>query len=98
MRLFLVANAVWFFRIGLMLWLMVNQGPVGIDMETFTGPALVFISYAQFLLPLAVLQLYFSAQASQSAYLKFTTSILIFVLALATLAGVAAASMMMWFA
>jgi hypothetical protein len=97
MRLFLVANAGWFFRIGLMLWLVVNQGPVGMDMKTFTGPALVFISYAQFLLPLAMLELYLRAQNSRSNGFKVFTSGLIFVAALATLAGVGAASAMMWF-
>lgn len=97
MRLFMVANAGWFFRIGLMLWFVVNQGPVGIDMKTFTGPALVFISYAQFLLPLAMLELYFRAQASRSNGMKLAVSGLIFIAALATLAGVGAASAMMWF-
>ena len=37
-RLFLVVNTGWFFRIGLMLWLVVNRGPVGFDPKTFTGP------------------------------------------------------------
>jgi hypothetical protein len=97
MRLFLVANAGWFFRIGLMLWLVVNKGPVGIDMETFTGPALVFISYAQFLLPLAMLELYLRAQASRNNGLKLAVSGVIFIASLATLAGVGAASAMMWF-
>lgn len=97
MRLFLVANAGWFFRIGLMLWFVINQGPVGIDIETFTGPALVFISYAQFLLPLAILQLYFHAQASTKTNVKVAVSVLILIAAIATLAGVVAASFMMWF-
>jgi hypothetical protein len=97
MRLFLVANAGWFFRIGLMLWFVVNQGPVGIDMETFTGPALVFISYAQFLLPLAMLELYLRAQTSRRNGVKLAVSGLIFIASLATLTGVGAASASMWF-
>lgn len=96
MRLFMVANAGWFFRIGLMLWLVVNQGPVGMDMKTFTGPALVFISYAQYLLPLAMLELYLRAQASRNNGFKLLVSGLILIGALATLAGVGAASAMMW--
>ncbi len=35
LRLFLVVSGVWFFRIGLMAWLIVNHGPVGFDMKTF---------------------------------------------------------------
>ena len=96
-RLFMVANAGWFFRIGLMLWLAINQGPVGMDMKTFTGPALIFISYAQFLLPLAVVQLYFYAQSLNNNAVKISVGLLILVLTIATFAGVAAASMMMWF-
>ena len=40
LRLFLVVNGVWFFRVGLMFWLVVNGGPVGFDPDTFTGPFL----------------------------------------------------------
>lgn len=97
LRLFLVANAGWFFRIGLMLWFVVNQGPVGIDMETFTGPALIFISYAQFLLPLGALELYLRAQKSKSRAFTGGVALLLAVFCVATLAGVGAASMMMWF-
>lgn len=96
-RLFMVTNAVWFFRIGLMLWFAVNQGPVGIDMATFTGPALWFIAYAQFLLPLAMLELYFAAQESANRVFKLAIATMIFVAAIATLAGAIAASLMMWF-
>lgn len=96
-RLFMVANAGWFFRIGLMLWLAINQGPVGMDMKTFTGPALIFISYAQFLLPLAAVQLYFHAQSTNNSTVKLSIGLLILLLTIATFAGVAAASMMMWF-
>lgn len=97
LRLFLVANAGWFFRIGLMLWLAINQGPVGMDMETFTGPALIFISYAQFLLPLFLLQIYLQAESSNSSSLKAAVAVILLVACIATLAGSAAAGVMMWF-
>ncbi|SHM90656.1 Predicted membrane protein [Duganella sacchari] len=58
LRLFLCVSGVWYFRIGLMFWLAVNGGPAGFDIKTFTGPFLSFLSYAQYLLPLAVLELY----------------------------------------
>lgn len=97
LRLFLVANAGWFFRIGLMLWLAVNQGPVGMDMETFTGPALLFISYAQFLLPLFLLEIYLWAESSKLSSIKVTVALILFIACIATLAGSAAAGVMMWF-
>ncbi len=96
LRLFLVVNAVWFFRIGLMLWLMIHQSPVGIDFETFSGPFLNFLTFAQTLLPLAVLQLYFSAQLSSSTLVKFSMAGLLVVLTLAMAAGIVAAYMGLW--
>jgi hypothetical protein len=58
LRLFLAANGVWFFRVGLMLWLLIWQQPVGFDPKTFTGPFVTALSFGQFLLPLGVLELY----------------------------------------
>ena len=36
-------NGVWFFWLGLLLWLMIHQQPVGFDPKTFTGPFLTFL-------------------------------------------------------
>jgi uncharacterized membrane protein len=61
-RLFLVVSGVWFFRVGLMFWLVVNRGPVGFDPKTFQGPFLDCLSFAESLLPLAVFELYWRAR------------------------------------
>jgi hypothetical protein len=53
---------VWFFRLMLPLWIVVNQGPAGFDPETFQGPALTAIAFLSYRLPLAMLELYFRAQ------------------------------------
>jgi hypothetical protein len=37
LRLFLLVNGVWFFRVGLMFWILINGGPVGFDPDTFEG-------------------------------------------------------------
>jgi hypothetical protein len=95
LRLFLAVSGVWFFRIGLMFWIVVNQGPVGFDPESFTGPFLTFLAFAQYLLPLAVLQLYFHAQ-NRSAGARLAMAAGLGVLTLMTAAGIAAASMIMW--
>src|SRR5882762_3133882 len=42
LRLFVVVSGAWFYRVGLFLWLLTNHGPVGLDPETFQGPALTF--------------------------------------------------------
>ena len=62
-RLYLVVSGVWFFRVGLMFWLIVNRGPVGFDLKTFQGPFLDCLSFAESLLPLAVFELYWRARA-----------------------------------
>ncbi len=91
LRLFIVVNGVWFFRVGLMLWLMVWQAPVGFDPKTFTGPFVYALSYAQFLLPLAVLELYLRARGRSMA-LALTLGLL----SLATAGGIFGATMGLW--
>lgn len=96
LRLFLVVGGVWFFRIGLMFWIVVNQGPAGFDPKTFTGPFLTFLAFAQYVVPLAVLELYLRTQRHGSTAMRFATAALLVTLTLATLAGVAAAAALMW--
>ncbi len=95
MRLFMVASAVWFFRIGIMFWFMTTGG-LGIDTKTFTGPAITFIYFAQMAIPLAFLELYFRAQDSQHAGLKLSAALAIFLATGVTIVGVFAATMGMW--
>ena len=96
LRLFLAVSGVWFFRIGLMGWIMLNQGPVGFDPETFTGPFLTFLGFAQYLIPLALLQAYFYAQDRGTAVARYAMTGTLAVGTLVTLVGTAAATMMMW--
>jgi len=96
LRLFLAVSGVWFFRIGLMLWLALNQAPVGFDPKTFTGPILTTLAFAQTLLPLTVLELYLRASAGRQPRMQWMVSGLLAALTLATLAGIAAAAMILW--
>jgi hypothetical protein len=96
LRLFLVVSGVWFFRIGLTFWILLNQGPVGFDPDTFTGPALTVIAFAQYLLPLAILQLYFHAQDHAGSRGRVVMAGGLFASTLLTAAGIVAASMMLW--
>ncbi|MCX7514481.1 DUF2306 domain-containing protein [Frateuria hangzhouensis] len=95
-RLFLAVSGVWFFRIGLTLWIALNQGPAGFDPETFTGPALTVIAFAQYALPLAIAELYFRAQRSRRPAAQLAMAAGLAVATLATGAGIATASMMLW--
>lgn len=96
LRLFLVVSGVWFFRIGLTFWIMVNQAPVGFDPKTFTGPALTIIAFAQYLLPLAILQLYFYVQDNAGSRGRLAMAGGLLVSTLATAIGIFAATMMLW--
>jgi len=96
LRLFLAVSGVWFFRVGLMFSLMANQGPFGFDPETFRGPFLEFLGAAQYVIPLALLELYFYAQRSQKSWIRLTTTLVLAMAAVATAIGVFAASMGMW--
>lgn len=96
MRLFLVVSGVWFFRVGLMFWIVVNQGPVGFDPKAFTGPFLTFLAFAQTLVPLGVLQLYFHAKQRADPRGQIAMAAGLGILTLLMMVGIAAASAFMW--
>ena len=96
LRLFLAVSGVWFFRIGLMFWIVVNRGPVGFDPDSFTGPALIVLGLLAYFLPQGVAGLYFRAQQSRSKSAKFAMASGLTVLSLVMAVGVAAAAAIMW--
>ncbi|WP_299261313.1 DUF2306 domain-containing protein [uncultured Aquimarina sp.] len=96
LRLFLVVNGVWFFRIGLMLWLFIHGEPVGFDPETFRGPFLVFLGIGQYVVPLIILEMYLYAKEKKSTLLKVVISAFLLILTVLTGIGVFAATMGMW--
>jgi hypothetical protein len=96
LRLFLLVSGVWFFRVGLMFWIAVNHGPVGFDPETFQGPALVAIGFLQYLLPLAVLQLYFMAQECAAPVARIAMAGALVLLTLLMGVGIGVATVVMW--
>ena len=96
LRLFLVVSGVWFFRVGLMLWLLIHQAPVGFDGKTFTGPFLTFLTFAQTLIPLTILEIYLRAQTAANAGVRFVVAGALVALTVAMGAGIFGAAMMMW--
>jgi tetratricopeptide (TPR) repeat protein len=95
LRLFLVASASWFFRLGFFLTLVLF-GPIGFDQTTFSGPLLTFWTFAQYLLPLGALELYLRAQERPGALQRMATAGVLFVLTLAMGAGIAAVTVGSW--
>ena len=96
LRLYLVVSASLFIRAGLFLSLFLNQGSFGFDPTTFRGPFLTFLSFAQYLVPLAVLEIYLRMQARTSAIGRFTMATGLFVLTVAMGVGIFAVTMGAW--
>jgi Predicted membrane protein (DUF2306) len=95
LRTFVVASGVWFMRVGYMAWLIVNQGPVGIT-EKSDGAFDLFWTFASFLLPLALLELYLYAKSSTGAALKFFASGVVVISAILMGIGIFGAFNLMW--
>lgn len=96
LRLFMVVSASWFLRIMLFLTLIVFKGPIGFDPTTFTGPYLTFLAFAQYLIPLAILELYFLAQNRPGALRRIVMAGTLFVLTLVMAAGLFAVTLAIW--
>lgn len=95
MRLFMACGAVWFFRVGLMAWTMITGG-IGIEWESFTGPFLYVLGFAQYLLPLLMLEWYFYCQQQTSMGIKMAFVLTLGVLTIYMAIGIFAASMVLW--
>jgi uncharacterized membrane protein len=98
LRLFMVANGVWFFRVGLMAWLVINQAPVGFNPDTFTGPFLWVLSTFAYAVPISLilLEMYFYAQKKQNQVFSNITSVTIFLFTIIMAIGIFGATMGMW--
>lgn len=96
LRLYLVVSASLFIRAGIFLSLLLNRGPLGFDPATFSGPFLTFISFAQYLVPLAVLELYFLVQRHPGSLQRVAMAVLLFSLALGLAAGTFAVTVSIW--
>jgi len=87
LRLFLAVSGVWFLRVGYMAWIILNRGPVGMS-DNLDGPFDTFNVFASFLLPLAVLELYFRAQDSDRSGVKLAMAVALLALTALTALGV----------
>lgn len=94
-RCFILVNGVWSFRLYLMGWFFVNQGPNG-NSQRLDGPMDIFITFACYLLPLGIAELYFWAKKQRDSNKVWGSTLVMTAGALITLIGVFAAVMMMW--
>jgi len=97
LRLFMVLSGVWFFRLGVFLWIAVNRGPVGFDDATFTGPFLTIWGFGEFLVPLALLELYLRAEKSAtSAVRRVATASIVVIGTVMMIAGTVVVATLAW--
>ncbi len=96
LRLYLVVSGVWFFRIGLMAWVIANRGPAGFDPKTFTGPTITTLAIAQYALPLLVLEPYLRVRANGGPRARLAVAALLALATLLTAFGIACATAAMW--
>ncbi len=96
LRLFLLVNGVWFFRVGLMFWLLINGGPVGFDPKTFEGPFLSILNISQYTIPLIILELYLHAKTSSNKTLSLFTAAILVIFTVIMAIGIFGATMGMW--
>ncbi|MEI4551792.1 DUF2306 domain-containing protein [Pseudoalteromonas spongiae] len=92
---FLLVNGVWTFRLYLMGWFVVNQGPLG-NSRNLDGPADIAMSFACYLLPMFIAELVFWAKRANNLAVKWLVAFVSVFGAAITLIGVGAATMMMW--
>jgi len=93
LRLFMVVSASLFIRAGIFLSFLLNHGPFGFNAVTFSGPFLTFMSFGQYLVPLAVLEIYLRTQDRAGAPGRFAMAAGLFVLTVAMGAGIVAVTM-----
>lgn len=96
-RLFLVVNGVWFFRIGFNFWLFINKGVVGFNPKTFEGPFLNILTFSQYIIPLLLFELYLRAKKSSNQKFVLTTITLVFLFTILMTIGIFAAAWKIWF-
>ena len=94
-RFFLVVSGVWFFRIMLMGWIVANGAPVGVGRE-LNGPVAYTIGFAQYLVPLAVYEIYWRARDLGDAASRAGAAVMMLAATAMTGFGVFAAAMGMW--
>jgi len=95
MRTFMVANGVWFMRLGYMAWTILNRGPVGMT-KKLDGPFDIVLGFAAYLVPLAILEIYLRTQARSGTSGKYALAGCLLALTALTALGVVGATAFMW--
>lgn len=91
LRLFMVANGVWFLRLGLFGWYVLTGG-YGVT-DQLDGPVNFMLDFASYLLPLACLELYLRNKDAGHPHGQFATSVVLLACAAYMCVGIFALTM-----
>lgn len=95
MRVFMVVSGVWFLRVGIMAWVIINAGRLGMN-QTMSGPADIALQFGSYLVPLAMLEAYFHTQRHGDAIMKRLVAGAILLMTGVTAIGVFGTIAFMW--
>jgi len=95
LRTFIVVSGVWFFRVGFMAWIMIHQEAKW-STENLDGPFDLVFAYANYLLPLIILELYFSFRESKEKKKQYILSSILFLSAILVCLGTVGSYLFMW--
>ncbi len=95
LRLFIVASAVWFVRLGVYGAILATQH-LGIEFRPISQHVITSVHIAKLIVPLGVLELYLWAQRSNNAWQKVPTAALICLCAIVTGYGIYAVTTIGW--
>jgi hypothetical protein len=95
LRLYVAANAQWFFRVGVFAWIIINQGPLGMT-KALDGPFDRFWAVGCYLVPLVILELYLRAKVSNGTYARFAMAGGMLALTIVMGIGIAGFTGFMW--
>jgi hypothetical protein len=95
LRTFIVANGVWFLRVAMMAWVVLNQGPRGLTSD-MSGPVDLALQFGCYLVPLGVLELYLRAQRSTNATTRRAVAALVMLMTAVMATGIFGTIALMW--
>ena len=91
LRTFMAVNGVWFLRVGVMAWMILTQSSMKQAL-----PFIAFWGFASYLLPLAVLELYFRTERGGSALTKLGVALTVVAFTMVMAVGIFGAFMFLW--
>jgi hypothetical protein len=95
MRTYLLVNGVWFLRVGMMGWTVINQGRPGMN-NTLSGPVDVLLVFGAYLVPLLAYEAYDAAGRSRRALPKILATAMLAALTAFMAIGIFGTIALMW--